>query len=619
MKGCIGKNLINCFIVMFIGMAVGTGLLVLAFLIPVNEEQAGKSLDIILEEDSYPAIPVIGDLSGMSSQSFSPGVLDNSTDEIMLFTALDMGRADQGALVRSMNMYNGYMGREYPYYWHGYVAVLRPLLCILSYSDLRFVNGLLQLILIYVLVRKVRQKRGRIYGIMMFTSYVLLMPLALMFSLQYTWVFYIATLAALLLICKGDQAAGGQRYVLVFLVTGMLTSYFDLLTYPLFTWGFPLLWWLMTREPARKCGKAVLEVIVSGISWIFGYAVFWAGKWCLGTLILKQDIIRMAMDEIFLRAGVEEKLSMAERFGAAYINWKHYGYCVYALILLAWLAWGLVKLVRKGWHVDNNIFAYSLVGLSSVVWYCVLANHTTVHHFFTYRIYNVGILAFLAIWAGAFGAAEPECGFRRNAWKTELPVLLLIGVGAVGGAFLARDDIWATNGYASYQGIMLSGQDVLSQEFRPTFPRIKEFGICANPSAESGMIEITIWEGENAIGRESFSLKGWGEEAYHTIPVDWKFRRNGSYVLELRLLENDGTVEILATEGGESPLSEYGILRLNGENMEGQLISGITYWHYPTSKRFLLYLAFTWAGVLSCAALVLYASCKHSLLARISR
>lgn len=587
---------------------MGTLLLAFVFLIPVDEDKAQESFDIIVGESSYPAIPVVGDLTGMNLQSFYPGVLDNSSDEIMLFTALDTFQSDQNIFYRSMSMYNGYMGLEYSYYWHGYVSVLRPILSVISYHDLRFLNGLLQMVLIFVLVKKIWQKKGMIYGLVMFTSYILLMPMALMFSLQYTWVFYIAMLSALFLVSKGGWAAENGRYIVIFCGIGMLTSYFDLLTYPIFTWGIPVLWWLMMREPEGKGTGHIVEVVASGISWIFGYGIFWGMKWCLGSMILKRDVVQMAIDEIFLRSGLEEKLSLADRFSAAYINWKHYGYCIYALILLAWFIWGVVKGLRKGWTVHYNIFAYCLVGASSVVWYFTLANHTSVHHFFTYRIFGVSILAFLAVWAGAFSGVDSGGKQVQKGLPVKLLALALIGIGAVGCMLLAREDIWATNGYADHHKVRLSEQDVLTMEFRPTFPIIKDFGICVEPYKEVGTVEVTLLDGDDMIYQELYPLEGWGKEAYHSKPVEWKFKKGKEYRMQLRLLDSDQAVEILVTDDGVLPMVEYGTPRIQEVAVGGQLISGVTYWYRPTSRTYKIYLTLTWMGILTCLSLALYAA-----------
>lgn len=116
MKTNIGQNILKCFLTLLVGAFLGTVLLVLAFLIPVDEEKAWESLDIIVAEDSYPALPIVGDFSGMNLLEFKPGVLDNNTDKIMLFTALDIGDVERGsALTRSMRMYNGYLRHDYAY------------------------------------------------------------------------------------------------------------------------------------------------------------------------------------------------------------------------------------------------------------------------------------------------------------------------------------------------------------------------------------------------------------------------------------------------------------------------------------------------------------------------
>lgn len=608
MKNIIGKSIMKCIVLMIAGSIVGTLLLALVFLIPVNEEKAQESFDIIVDEASYPAIPIVGDLTGMNQQSFYPGVLDNSSDKIMLFTALDTFQSDKSVFYRSMSMYNGYMGLEYSYYWHGYVSILRPILCVISYHDLRFINGLLQMMLIFVLVKKVWQKKGMVYGLIMFTSYVLLMPMALMFSLQYTWIFYIAMLSVLFLVSKGGWAAENGRYIVIFCGIGMLTSYFDLLTYPIFTWGIPVLWWLMMRETTGKGTKQIVEVIASGISWIFGYGIFWGMKWCLGSMILKRDVIQMALDEVFLRSGMEEALSLADRFSAIYINWKHYAYSIYALILLAWLLWGLIKGLRKGWTVHYHVFAYCLVGVSGLVWYFTLANHTQVHHFFTYRIFGVSILAFLAIWAEAFADVDSGCKRVQKRLWVKLLALALIGIGAVGGMLLARESIWVTNGYADHHRVRLTEQEVLTMEFRPTFPRVKAFGICVEHYNESGEVEVSLLDGENMVYQEHFPLEGWGDEAYYYKPVEWKFQKGKEYTMQVRLLDNDQAVDVLITDDGVLPMAEYGAPRIQGDAVGGQLVSSITYWYRPTSRTYKIYLALTWMGILTCLSLALYAA-----------
>ena len=68
-----------------------------------------------------------------------------------------------------------------------------------------------------------------------------------------------------------------------FLLTGMATSYFDFLTYPVASLGMPLIVGLLLHrdETARtRLGRMVR----GGLCWALGYAGMWAGKWALALL-----------------------------------------------------------------------------------------------------------------------------------------------------------------------------------------------------------------------------------------------------------------------------------------------------------------------------------------------
>lgn len=105
---------------MIAGVCMGGILLTLAFLIPVNSTNQSASYDLIGSEGWYPAIPRVNASFDTYFHSFLPGVLDGATDSIMLATALEP--EETNALRAAMDM------RGYDYYWHGYVALLRPLL-----------------------------------------------------------------------------------------------------------------------------------------------------------------------------------------------------------------------------------------------------------------------------------------------------------------------------------------------------------------------------------------------------------------------------------------------------------------------------------------------------------
>lgn len=95
----------------------------------------------------------------------------------------------------------------------------------------------------------------------------------------------------------------------------MLTSFLDLLTYPLYTWAFPLLLLILLSEDGQKALNYVKTVVVSGLGWILGYAGMWFGKWALAGWIVHRNVIQEAWKEVLFRSGSEESLNLCASGG----------------------------------------------------------------------------------------------------------------------------------------------------------------------------------------------------------------------------------------------------------------------------------------------------------------
>ena len=186
------------------------------------------------------------------------------------------------------------------------------------------------------------EKKGQRYALALLTSYFLMMPMAMFLSLQFSWIFYIA-MALSLLICYRHTWFTEKRIPYIFVIAGMLTSFLDLLTYPLYTWAFPLLLLILLSEDGQKALNYVKTVVVSGLGWILGYAGMWFGKWALAGWIVHRNVIQEAWDEVMFRSGSDEALNLFDRLVALYRNWKHYEYPLYAALLAIWLTWFIYK------------------------------------------------------------------------------------------------------------------------------------------------------------------------------------------------------------------------------------------------------------------------------------
>lgn len=584
--------------ILLCGVLGGGIILSLVFCIPVSETNRTASYDIIEKEGWYPAIPIVSSSLDTYFHSLMPGVLDGSTDTIMLETALD---PDESNVLRAaMDM------RQYDYYWHGYVSVLRPLLVFFDYGEIRVLNGMLQLLLMFWLCLLLKQRKGTVYALLALSTYFLLMPLAMPFSLQFSWVFYITMGCLLYLIYEtGKRDMSGIRLYWFFLVTGMLTSFFDLLTYPLYTWGIPVIWLLLLWNSDNKQGYYVKQVVYTGLWWILGYAGMWLGKFCMGSLILGRNIFENAFYEVGFRLGMEgETFGLAERLNALYLNWKHYEYKLYVCLLAVWLLFIVICTLRRGVRGNVKNKALALAGASPVVWYFCLANHTGGHHFFTYRIWGIAVLAVFAILLGSVRDKVLTEGRRR---VKILCVWGVCGIAACGLSLLAREEIFVTNGDREYRQVELK-EEACEMSFTPTFPVVKSFGLCLRTEADGGRCNITISDGERELYREQIDLEAYGNNTYANIPVHWRLKKGGDYRMRLAVEGADAEVALLVTADGELPLNEYGEVTIEEDGQDAQILASLTYSYRPLSHFTLFFLAMTWTGILFAACMVLIKS-----------
>lgn len=584
----------KCLLIMLIGVMAGTAFLCMAYLLPVRQENREAVWRQIESEGWYPRTSNISPAYDTYFHSYYPDVLDGSTDMIMISTSVD--DSEGSPLFRAMASHSERMG-NYSYYWHGYVSILRPLLFFFDLTELRILNGIGQLFLMFLLSYKIGQKKGIRYVCMLISSYVLVMPFAVNMSLQFSWVFYIGIIGTIVLLFKREFLENKLRYIYFFLVLGMFTSYFDLLTYPLFTWGAPLVWWMIMDDRSRTKGQWCGRVVATGFGWIAGYAFMWMMKWVLSTPVLKYNVFEQALNEVFYRSGTleGEGYGLTGRLNAIYSNWRHYDYKIYAILLTGWLLWWLLHIAFKEGYAGTKRYAYFLVGASSFVWYFVLANHTQVHHFFTYRIFGIAILAFMAMALENTSKETARVSFRRKmcAWGF-LGIIVSVSVPLT---FLAREELFVTNGGEQFTTVPLE-QGKIQVGFTSA-GGVKHLGLGLECSGSRGQYLVMLWK-EDVPEYQTIIPIG-NEGNMQNSDVDWKLERNYEYLMTIEVQDNDKPVYAWVTANGTMPLTEFGELSIDEQTTEGQLLTGITYWCPPVSKKRLLFLACSWTGLLVAA------------------
>ena len=266
---------------------------------------------------------------------------------------------------------------QYARYWHGTTFVFRPFFLSMDYSTLRFFLFAISSVLLFLFAIKYSRKTNIWKTLLLITSFLSCYVFVMQFSLQFFPVLAI-TLGGATLLCN-DNNRINSNIGLFFFITGSITSFFDLLTTPLLTLGFPLLVWISLQpDEQREIKKDVVTIFKHSVSWFSGFALTWVTKWLLGTIVLGENIFSDAWGQSVYRLEVED-----------FTRWdaicQNFGMLNFPLIIIA-LSLILIAIIvsfnKKGW---KKAVLFVIVGLSPYCWYFVLSNHSYLHWWFTYR------------------------------------------------------------------------------------------------------------------------------------------------------------------------------------------------------------------------------------------
>jgi len=179
----------------------------------------------------------------------------------------------------------------YSNYTMGYRAWLRPLLTVMSYEEIRsFLALMLSFLFLFTLLRVQVTTGDPLFTGGFGLSILLLNPFTIAGSLTYMTCFFLAMMGILLVepLMKGRGGKASVRMDALFLGLGIVTQYFDFLTYPLLVCAFPLIYRMklhLDRKDCLKPSKASLIVVQSTILWLIGYVLTWVCKMLVTSLL----------------------------------------------------------------------------------------------------------------------------------------------------------------------------------------------------------------------------------------------------------------------------------------------------------------------------------------------
>lgn len=423
------RLLLNNIILLICFAIAGFLALLLVHFIPVDrmQQHVRESLPMIESEfdrdsliEEYPAAFTGGFTDCLMLENAVYKNPEHSTlEQMLLMYRGESGEGEGWATGYSLMdfLYGEEQTKEVSYarYWHGYLVVLKPLLYLTNFNTIRLLQASVQMILAGLVVMAFCKRKNAFLG----KAYILSLPFLYFFSLyaslSLSICFYILAVTLLIQIKYNDTLEDRRLYAEFFLVVGMAASYFDFLTYPIITLGFPLCVWLYFS--GEKISVQLKKMIGYSAEWFVGYGGLWALKWVIADVITGSGTIRDGIATLLERTGTVEDASKASGYIgvikeniSAFTNW---GFYLIIFVIAVWLAVSVVRTLtdksgdkNSAHHFKKKImdaFPLLVVAVYPFIWFFFTQNHSYEHSIFTCKILSVTVFALIC-------AAGKICG-----------------------------------------------------------------------------------------------------------------------------------------------------------------------------------------------------------------
>lgn len=402
----------NCLLGLVLAILVGFLLVSLSNRIPVDgiTQNLKESAEVFKREGTYP------------HETYSEQRLDNYTDCIILGVCAYPG--GESTLDRAVNAYysqisgknpcdsfvaiygenakDGVYRHAYARYWHGYQILLRPLLTVFNYSQIREIYAVVQYTLLAaVLLLTLRRSRELLLPFLL--CILLLSPTAIADSLQFGTVYCISLTACILLLGDPKRLYDNGRLPYLFFASGIGTAFFDFLTAPTLTLTIPLCFVCarMVSDSStgmKPCLKLLLRCV---ILWFVGYAGMWGGKWCIGALSNGLSFFGTIQNQMEYRLSATNQKEQVSRLSvlgtnlACLFNNGHLTVLTAAYAAVAVL-FGIRTKKEERRKAIGRVSLFAVPMAVSLLWIILLSNHSSIHFWFTYRTLAPAVFALLS-------------------------------------------------------------------------------------------------------------------------------------------------------------------------------------------------------------------------------
>ncbi|KAF0129934.1 MAG: Uncharacterized protein FD155_2178 [Bacteroidetes bacterium] len=351
-----------------------------------------KSLPSVIKEGDYPEPMIKKRKHGLdySMDAFTMNIIFSTDNDNPLKSAIlassrhsdlpDKSKWEQ--LKFSIENESTEVNLNYPRYWHGGTSLFRIFFLFVDFDGVKSAIYLLTSFLFVILGLLLFQKSTWSETLLFFLGLIFVNLYISQFSMQFSPVLIISLVASILLL--NLKTTDFTKSLVVFLVAGAATSFMDLLTTPLLTFGLPALIWIhiSTNSELRNRFK---KLILLGVFWFGAYTLTWFTKWVITALVTDFPIFSNVFTEVLYVTNAASSNLLTPLI----ININQLPLVLINIIFLIQLLLLLFFFNPKG--VDNAIL-YIVVAIIPFLWYLIMSDHSVRHYWFTYRTLSISLI-----------------------------------------------------------------------------------------------------------------------------------------------------------------------------------------------------------------------------------
>ena len=280
---------------------------------------------------------------------------------------------------------------QYGRYWHGTLIFLKTMLQFFDLSDIRLINFMIQMGLLFGVVAGFAKRKLMKPLLGFFVAIMMINPITMAMGYCFSIEYILMLMGTILILYKHEFFMQKQNYYYFFLWLGILTVYFNELSFPMIVFGIPMVVYLLLSEETGW--SLVKKEILFGASWGVGYVATWMGKWICAWVLTGYNYFAEALGEArrYTSEGASfevEDPTFIERLwknANIYVKWP---FVLMILIVLMVVVWGIYKGKKmEGKGRLSKMLPYFLITIFPLGVFLALGNgYSHVHYWFTHRL-----------------------------------------------------------------------------------------------------------------------------------------------------------------------------------------------------------------------------------------